>query len=140
MVGLIVEGADDIGCYQVFAEKLRVDAKVVQARGKPNCLNTSLVLQKHIKPLLSSRPRVKKVIVVVDGNCTEVQTRKDAINCEGVLAKASLNIPVHWFVVHYELESWLAHLPETVQTAFKFKAPPLLILSLMMPRDSWNSN
>ncbi len=27
-------------------------------------------------------------------------------------------MPVHWFVVHYELESWLAQLPETIEAAF----------------------
>ncbi|MSQ16303.1 MAG: DUF4276 family protein [Dehalococcoidia bacterium] len=86
-------------------------------RGCGNLLDASKVAR-HVKPLLATRRGLEKVIVVVDAYCNGEETEAKASACEDDITDEHLGIPVHWFVVQYELDSWLAQLPETIKAAY----------------------
>lgn len=117
MLGLLVEGPSDKQCYEVIASKLGVYPVIRVLRGCGNLLDAGKVAR-HVRPLLAPRQRLEKVIAVVDAYCNGDKTGEKARACEADIAREHLRIPVHWFVVRYELESWLAQLPETIESAF----------------------
>ena len=72
---------------------------------------------KHLDSLLQRQPRVSKIIICVDSECTDVEeSRRQGTETEAKLREKGPRVPIRYVVVDHCLEGWLLHDQDAIRS------------------------
>lgn len=80
-------------------------------------------MRKHIRAFIQSQPRLTKILVLVDSECTDIQeSREQANQAERRLSRELSRSVLKYVVVDHSLEGWLLQDSEALRAVLRTRA------------------